>query len=72
MELPHEEAHMRGRVDATSLGLRPRPRFWLVFGGFAAKNQPKKALPQKTFMRGAHTAAMNMVADDLRALGLAE
>ncbi len=25
-----------------SLGLRPRPRFLLVFGGFAAKNQQKK------------------------------
>ena len=81
----------------------PKDLFLLVFGGFAAKNQPKArsgaqpqrrcispglhrpwgvtpdlafgrfllgmvqnsftAIPQKTFMRGAHTAALNMVAD---------
>ncbi len=30
---------------------------------FTANHEQEKALPQKTFMRGAHTAAMNMVAD---------
>ncbi|MEI7646581.1 MAG: hypothetical protein WCJ55_20100, partial [Chloroflexales bacterium] len=31
--------------------------------GGGSGHKQKKALPQKTFMRGAHTAAMNMVAD---------
>ena len=30
---------------------------------FTANHEQEKALPQKPFMREAHTAAMNMVAD---------